>query len=491
MTGCRVKTLNVFAVASAIAARALIALALGAACTVTYADTYQYDERGDLETLTTPRGVRSYQYDEVQRLKIEQGYTGNREHVYDRNGNRATDGATAPGSLTAVTYVDESNRIATINGAAVSIDAAGQITNDGLNTYTWDDAGRLKTVSRAGQLRATYHYDHKHRRTRKVTTAAASQGVQTIRYHYDDRDRLMAETTGSGVPLRSYVRADDTLLAIAEHIPQGGGTYEIRMLYLELDHLGTPRQARRDGGAIVWRWESDGYGTSPANEDPDGNGQPTTVNLRFPGQYYDEESGLHYNWHRYYVPRLGRYLSSDPIGVVGGKNTFVYAGANPLSYTDPTGEFALAGAGYGAIAGGVGGYISGGWKGALYGVGTGALVGYFNPLASHWAGAAAGAFAASLAGQGAGNFFGGRNFSDLCNYDFTAAIGAAAGGVIGGPLNHAIGRYGPQIRLSEIGRAIGSQSVSRSPALTLGAVAEGIAVGGGELAGAGRCSCSR
>jgi RHS repeat-associated protein len=349
VTGCRVKTLT------AVPGRLLIALALATACTAALADTYQYDERGDLETLTTPRGVRTYQYDEVRRLKVEQGHTGNREHVYDRNGNRATDGATAPGTPTTAIYAEDSNRLATINGAAVSIDAAGQITNDGVNTYTWDDAGRLKTVSRAGQLRATYHYDHKHRRTRKVTTAAAPQGVQTTRYHYDDRDRLMAETTGTGVPLRSYIWAEDTLLAIAEHAAQAGNPSDIRMLYLELDHLGTPRQARRDGGAIVWRWESDGYGTSAANEDPDGNGQPTTVNLRFPGQYYDEESGLHYNWHRYYVPRLGRYLSSDPIGIEGGINTYAYVGGNPLSFTDPDGRIplpvitGLIGAGAGAV----------------------------------------------------------------------------------------------------------------------------------------------
>ena len=199
------KTLNVFAAASAKAARLLIALALATACTAALADTYQYDERGDLETLTTPRGVRTYQYDEVQRLKLEQGYTGNREHVYDRNGNRATDGATAPGSPTTATYVDESDRIVSINGTAVSIYAAGQITNDGVNTYTWDDAGRLKTVSRAGQLRATYYYDHKHRRTRKVTTAAAPQGAKTLFFHYDDQDRLIAETTETGAPVRSYL----------------------------------------------------------------------------------------------------------------------------------------------------------------------------------------------------------------------------------------------------------------------------------------------
>ena len=322
--------------ASARAVRAVLTLVLAAGCACALADTYHYDARGDVESIISPRGVRTYDYDERQRLWLEQGYTGNREHEYDRNGNRATDGATAPGSPTLATYVPDSNRIATLNGGAVTVDAAGQITNDGLNTYTWDAAGRLKTVSRDGQLRATYHYDHRHRRTRKVTTAAAPQGAQSIRYQYDDRDRLMAETTDTGVPLRSYVRADDRLVAIAEHVAQGG-VYQIRMLYLELDHLGTPRQARREGGTVVWRWESDGYGTIPADEDPDGDGQKTSVYLRFPGQYYDEESGLHYNWHRYYVPRLGRYLSSDPIGVAGGINTFGYVGGNPVSYTDPDG----------------------------------------------------------------------------------------------------------------------------------------------------------
>ncbi|WP_374339328.1 RHS repeat-associated core domain-containing protein [Methyloversatilis sp.] len=336
------------------------------------ADSYEYDELGNLKTLSSPRGTRTYSYDEIQRLDTETGYTGDRDHAYDLNGNRTTDGATAPGTPTTATYTSNTNRIATINGAAVTLDAAGQITNDGLNSYTWDDAGRLKTVSRGGQLRATYHYDYKHRRTRKVTTAAAPQGAQTVVYHYDDQDRLIAETTQTGTPLRSYAWSDENLIGQVEYVANATNTgYEIgRIVYYELDHLGTPRQARERTGTVVWRWESDGYGNTAADEDPDGNGQKTYVYLRFPGQYFDEESGLHYNWHRYYVPRLGRYLSSDPIGVEGGGNTYGYVEGNPLRYTDSMGLYLVnpgdnLGPGGGLSPGGGGRSASGGAGGLI------------------------------------------------------------------------------------------------------------------------------
>jgi RHS repeat-associated protein len=93
---------------------------------------------------------------------------------------------------------------------------------------------------------------------------------------------------------------------------------------------------------VVWSWSSAHFGALPANEDPDGDGKKVSFNLRFPGQYYDAETGLHYNYFRDYSPQTGRYVQSDPIGLAGGINTFGYVGGNPMSKIDPLGLFTPA-----------------------------------------------------------------------------------------------------------------------------------------------------
>jgi RHS repeat-associated protein len=90
------------------------------------------------------------------------------------------------------------------------------------------------------------------------------------------------------------------------------------LYFISLDQLNTPRVVSDKLGKVVWQWDGEPFGSSRPNEDPDGDGQKFTLNLRFPGQYFDVETGLHYNYFRDYDPATGRYVESDPIGLTVG-----------------------------------------------------------------------------------------------------------------------------------------------------------------------------
>ncbi|MBA1420609.1 MAG: hypothetical protein FAF03_07075 [Epsilonproteobacteria bacterium] len=103
--------------------------------------------------------------------------------------------------------------------------------------------------------------------------------------------------------------------------------------YIYADHLDTPRRVANENGAILWQWDFTPYGENK----PTGS---MTFNLRFPGQYYDAETGHHYNINRDYDPVIGRYTQSDPVGFKGGVNTYAYAEANPVMKKDGMGLWA-------------------------------------------------------------------------------------------------------------------------------------------------------
>jgi len=120
-------------------------------------------------------------------------------------------------------------------------------------------------------------------------------------------------------------------------ISQLGG----RSLYnIHPDQLGTPRQITTSdsSNSLVWRWDSEPFGSAQPNQDPQSTGTPFVFNLRFPGQYYDAESGLNHNGWRDYNASTGSYPESDPIGLGGGQlSTYAYVGGHPTLGVDPLG----------------------------------------------------------------------------------------------------------------------------------------------------------
>jgi RHS repeat-associated protein len=117
---------------------------------------------------------------------------------------------------------------------------------------------------------------------------------------------------------------------------------ESQIYFTHTNHLGTPTKLTNADGAVVWQAEYSPFGLANINNDVNGDGNAITFNLRLPGQYFDAETGLHYNWHRYYDPQIGRYLQPDPIGLIDGPSLYGYAQQNPVNNFDPTGQSTLA-----------------------------------------------------------------------------------------------------------------------------------------------------
>ncbi|MDJ0863505.1 MAG: RHS repeat-associated core domain-containing protein [Gammaproteobacteria bacterium] len=124
-----------------------------------------------------------------------------------------------------------------------------------------------------------------------------------------------------------YVIADAVkLVATGQTGGSAGGVF-----YVHTDHLGTPKVITDENQQVAWQADYAPFGeatvTTASIENP----------LRLPGQYFDQETGLHYNYFRDYDPSIGRYVQSDPIGLIGGVNTYAYVGGNPIIRIDPFG----------------------------------------------------------------------------------------------------------------------------------------------------------
>ncbi|GFM66076.1 hypothetical protein PSCICJ_21940 [Pseudomonas cichorii] len=111
----------------------------------------------------------------------------------------------------------------------------------------------------------------------------------------------------------------------------GEGPLKATPFYYQLDHLGTPQELTDYSGEILWSAKYRAYGNLAALDIAEIDNP-----LRFQGQYFDAETGLHYNRHRYYNPGTGRFLTPDPIKLAGGLNNYRYV-PNPTGWVDPLG----------------------------------------------------------------------------------------------------------------------------------------------------------
>jgi len=295
----------------------------------TLASSIQYLPFGGITDLSYGNGLLLHKgYDNQYRISpIQVGSIPNPTSIlnlaygYDANGNitSMTDARNLEGAAS-YTYQAGTNRLTHIEGIPsinFGYDNNGNITTENTWTYVYDLSNQLIRVLDGSNPIAEYTYNGAGQRIKKV-----AQGTTTI-YHYDLHGHLIAETNQSGQMLAEYTYVGNQLLAM---IRPGEAVY-----YYHNDHLGTPRVLTNESQTVVWRAVYTPFGEAEV--------EVATVQnpFRFPGQYYDQETGLHYNYFRYYDPTTGRYVTPDPIGLEGGINLFPYVANNPISWMDPEG----------------------------------------------------------------------------------------------------------------------------------------------------------
>ena len=285
---------------------------------------------------TAPRLDQRYFYDDLDRLTGFDAAAGGQAYTYDLNSNRTS--LRIGTASFSYTINATSNHLLLTTGPLPAkrnkYDAAGNLTSDGVRTFTYGEDGRLNAVV-FGKTSVTYQYNAFGERVSKSASGAVGNY-----YIYDATGRLLGEYDAAGLAMQETVYLGSTPVAVMKPglaLPPGRSE-PIRIYHIFADHLDTPRIiTAAEDRRIVWRWDgADPFGSYPA-ESVGGAGVAIEYNPRFPGQIFDKESNLHYNYYRDYDPQLGRYVQSDPIGLAGGLNTYGYVGVNPLSQIDPLG----------------------------------------------------------------------------------------------------------------------------------------------------------
>jgi RHS repeat-associated protein len=284
---------------------------------------FHWSGEGELRRVEDSEGQDVlHKYDAAHRLVGRVVAGREEEYQYDIAGNlvRQPD-------LDGVSQV-QGNRIGSANGWRIEYNDRDHVqertSGHARIRYAYDDFDHLVRVETAeGIWEAAY--DALERRVRKTW-----QGVTTE--FYWNADQLIAEHRSDGL-LRIYVYADQlalTPLWFVDYDSVDAALNECRRYYVHSDQVASPLWVEDDLQQEVWRCHLRPYGTAHIER------EDVSLNLRWPGHYFDPELQLHYNKFRYYDPTLGRYLQSDPWGISGGVNLYAYP-ANPLLKVDVRG----------------------------------------------------------------------------------------------------------------------------------------------------------
>lgn len=314
----------------------------------------QFGKLAEIKQTSADGNALSYTYDDAGRLTQvgASAFSGRTETFgLDANSNRLTHNKAGSGTWAYDAANQLTQRPSSSGTTSYQYDASGNLTQKTdsalaeparTTRYSYDAFNRLSEVTNgAGTLIARYSYDPFDRRHTKQLGPDTSATLT----HYLHTDwGILAEANGSGQVQISYgwnPQRDNSVAPLYARVPAkdtaGNPTGNYRYVYYHNDHQGTPQRLTDKAGNILWAADYDAYGRATTKVAASAQ-LAVTSNLRFPGQYLDAETGLHYNDRRYYDPETGRYTSRDPIGFEGGINLYAYAGASPSRHTDPTGE---------------------------------------------------------------------------------------------------------------------------------------------------------
>lgn len=311
----------------------------GIITTITYNNRYQLNDLniGTLKSLSytrdnvgnitgiadniEPAKTKNYTYDNLYRLTLATGQWGAISYEYDPTGNRTYE--TTDTGNTTYNYTLNTNKLASATGEkalSFNYDNNGNTTTENTKQFIYNQNQRLTQMTDSGNFIGEYVYNGKGQRAEKWIP---SQNKCTI-FHYDQSGLIITESSSAGTIRGDYVYLNGQPLAKLE----GSSVY-----YYHNDHLETPMLMTDKNTTVVWEGEYLPFGEAFSVTGS------VTNNLRFPGQYYDEETGMHYNYFRDYKPEIGRYIEADPIGIEQGINhLYVYTLNNPVNFVDPLGQ---------------------------------------------------------------------------------------------------------------------------------------------------------